>query len=186
MRAADVAAQYGIKNVDAFVSFAKSNFRQNIKTKMLGKAEDANIDDASIQEIVQAYNTMLEQRQFLADEEARIREMVRTMPLTSGHSFDGYHIVRYGGYVSGDEVATIPRTFWTGSLTNDNINDSIKRVREIAINELKTAAANIECNAVIGLDFDYITLEDFRGQNSSTDTKIILTANGTAVVIEPL
>jgi len=49
-----------------------------------------------------------------------------------------------------------------------------------------SAAANIECNAVIGLDFDCITLKGFRGQNSSTDTKIILTANGTAVVIEPL
>ena len=96
-----------------------------------------------------------------------------------------YRIVKYGGYVSGDEVATIPMGFFTGMMSNDDVNETIKRVRNVAIQELKEAAANIDCSAVIGLDFDYITI-DRSGTQGTVEVKIVLTANGTAVQIEPL
>ena len=121
----------------------------------------------------------------LAAEEERIAELARTMPITSGANFEGYRIVRYAGYVSGDEVATIPMGFFSGSITNDAVNETIKSVRNIAINELKEAAANLDCNGVIGLDFDYITI-DRSNANGTVEVKIVLTANGTAVEIEPL
>lgn len=123
-------------------------------------------------------------QQLLAAEEQRIAEVVRTMPITSGPNLEGYRIVRYAGYVSGDEVATIPRTLFLRSMKNDAVNDTIKQVRNVAIQELKEAAANLDCNAVIGLDFDYITLDS--GTENVTETKIVLTANGTAVEVEPI
>lgn len=152
----------------------------------------ANSALSSIQQSVEAASNprsvqtgdMAQKQQLLAAEEQRIAEIVRTMPITSGPNLEGYRIVRYAGYVSGDEVATIPRTLFLRSMKNDAVNDTIKQVRNVAIQELKEAAANLDCNAVIGLDFDYITLDS--GTESVTETKIVLTANGTAVQVVPI
>ena len=54
--------------------------------------------------------------------------------------------------------------------------------------ELKEAAYNLGCNAVIGVDFDYITLEpetsNITGHTVYLPYVICVTANGNAVVIE--
>lgn len=54
--------------------------------------------------------------------------------------------------------------------------------------ELKEAAYDLGCNAVIGVDFDYITLEpetaNFSGGTLYEPYIICVTANGNAVVIE--
>ena len=147
---------------------------------------------SSIQQQVEAASTqrnaqsddLARKQELLAAEEQRIAELVRRMPITSGPNLEGYRIIRYAGYVSGDEVATIPRTLFLRSMKNDAVNDTIKQVRNVAIRELKEAAANLDCNAVIGLDFDYITLDS--GTENVTETKIVLTANGTAVEIVPI
>lgn len=129
-------------------------------------------------------------RQMLEEELRRVETVVKTMPITSGTSFEGYRIVKYGGYVSGDEVVTLSDHFFGSSFNKDAINDAIKQCRMVAIKELKQAAALQECNAVIGLDFDYINI-DRTGHGLITDTTynishIILTANGTAVQIEKI
>lgn len=123
----------------------------------------------------------------LAEDMKRVEELPRAMPITSSNNFEGYRIVRYGGYVSGDEVVSLTDHWLTGSASSynkDNINDAIKRVRQVAIKELKQAAALIDCNAVIALDFDYINID--RTIGNTNITHVILTANGTAVEIEPL
>ena len=156
---------------------------------MKGLAESAissiqqSVESATSQRYAQSEELERKQR-LLAAEEQRIAEIVRTMPITSGPNLEGYRIVRYAGYVSGDEVATIPRTLFLRSMKNDAVNDTIKQVRNVAIRELKEAAANLDCNAVIGLDFDYITLDS--GTENVTETKIVLTANGTAVEVVPI
>ena len=142
-----------------------------------------SVESAASQRNAQSEELERKQR-LLAAEEQRIADIVRTMPITSGPNLEGYRIVRYAGYVSGDEVATIPRTLFLRSMKNDAVNDTIKQVRNVAIRELKEAAANLDCNAVIGLDFDYITLDS--GTENVTETKIVLTANGTAVEIVPI
>ena len=142
-----------------------------------------SVESAASQRNIQSEELERKQK-LLAAEEQRIAEIVRTMPITSGPNLEGYRIVRYAGYVSGDEVATIPRTLFLRSMKNDAVNDTIKQVRNVAIRELKEAAANLDCNAVIGLDFDYITLDS--GTENVTETKIVLTANGTAVEIVPV
>ena len=61
-------------------------------------------------------------------------------------------------------------------------------IRRNALAELKEAALALGCNAVIGVDFDYLTL-DPETVNSSGGTLYLpflfgVTANGNAVIIE--
>ena len=130
------------------------------------------------------------ERDIIQQEEARIEELRRIMPITSTNTFQGYRIVEYGGYVSGDEAIELSDGLFggTGDFQKDTINEAIKAMRATAIDELKTAAAQIGCNAVVGLDFDYVTIDRTAPGLTSHDqhrTFIILTANGTAVTIEP-
>lgn len=126
-----------------------------------------------------------------AAEKRKLDEKKRamSMPITSGQNFEGYRIVRYGGYVSGDEVVVLSDTMFSEGFSTDKVNDAIKKVRVKAIQELKEAAAVIGCNAVIGLDFDYVNIDrNFNGVftgRSYNEAYIVLTANGTAVTIEP-
>ena len=114
------------------------------------------------------------------------------MLISSGFSFDGYKIVKYSGYISGDDVTTIPRGI---SIFKSNhgkeLTDALVKIRIQALKELKEAAYDLGCNAVIGVDFDYITLEPERDallSNSTVkeDYVICVTANGNAVVVEKI
>ena len=69
-----------------------------------------SVEASSAQRNVQS-DDMARKQQLLAAEEQRIAELARTMPITSGPNLEGYRIIRYAGYVSGDEVATIPGRF---------------------------------------------------------------------------
>lgn len=188
MLVGDLAKQYDLK-VNEFVFFLRDEYKKQFKEKVFGSMYDSVIDDSVAQEAAERFkakqNAVAEKKRLIAEEEARIAQLVRTMPITSGNNFEGYRIVRYAGYVSGDEVATVPMGFFTGLVSNDDVNETIKKVRNIAIQEMKEAAANLDCNAVIGLDFDYITI-DRSGPQGTLEIKIVLTANGTAVEIEPL
>ncbi len=179
----EAVEQFGIQDKTAFSNYALIHH----KSAVSNNTPDSMIffDKTKVGEIAKEYLSQNATTELIAAEENEIAEIARKMPITSGHNFEGYRIVRYAGYVSGDEVATIPMGFFTGTMTNDSVNNTIKRVRNVAIKELKEAAANIGCNAVIGLDFDYITI-DRSGANGTIEVKIVLTANGTAVEIEPL
>lgn len=114
------------------------------------------------------------------------------MLITSGFNFDGYKITKYSGYISGDDVIQIePGTAgWFTSATNvgDSLMKSLTVIRRNALAELKEAAYELGCNAVIGVDFDYLTL-DPQTAHSSGGTLYLpyvfgVTANGNAVIIE--
>lgn len=65
---------------------------------------------------------------------------------------------------------------------------ALSQIRRQALAELKEAAYDLGCNAVIGVDFDYLTL-DPETVNSNGGTLYLpflfgVTANGNAVVIE--
>ena len=70
----------------------------------------------------------------------------------------------------------------------ENLTDSLDKIRQQALRELKKAAYDLGCNAVIGVDFDYITLEPETASISGRTTYLpyvfCVTANGNAVVIE--
>lgn len=67
---------------------------------------------------------------------------------------------------------------------------SLKQMRRQALKELKEAAYDLGCNAIIGVDFDYITLEPETANTSGGTTYLPyvfgVTANGNAVIIEKI
>ena len=199
--------KYGIKLPDNprekavalrdFADYIRANGGLNLK-RSFGGALLINEEDE--RRVLECWNELMNKRReeaallqeeeaFLRQEEERIAATVQSMPITSTNGFEGYRITEYDGYVSGDEAIELADGAFggKGNFNKDAINDKIKEIRSIAIDELKTAAAQIGCNAVIGLDFDYVTVD--RQQNGLGNTIInrtfiILTANGTAVTIE--
>ena len=124
-----------------------------------------------------------------ADEKQRA---LAGMLITSGFNFDGYTITRYSGYISGDDAIQIPRgqggLFNTVTDVGDSLMKSLVQIRRNALAELKEAAYTLGCNAVIGVDFDYLTLdpETATGGGGTLYLPYVfgVTANGNAVVIE--
>lgn len=130
--------------------------------------------------------------------EAEKKNAMASMLITSGFNFDGYTITKYSGYISGDDVVEIPRgtkgaIFDSATKVGDALSNALVQIRRNALRELKEAAFALGCNAVVGVDFDYITLDPqtsngaFSAQNERTiylPYVFCVTANGNAVVIE--
>lgn len=193
MKIKDIAKEYGISQSGFEDYLIKSNV--DLKFSITGM-----ILENDIPAHVQRYKEHLEQKKIREVEEAkRIREeyntkqlALSTMLVTSGYNFEGYKIVKYSGYISGDDAMSIDRgtSGFFSSATNvgQSLIRSLTQIRKQAIKELKEAAYDLGCNAVIGVDFDYITL-DPQTATSTGGTAYLpyvfcVTANGTAVVIE--
>lgn len=136
-----------------------------------------------------------EEERIKAEEERIKTEALSKILITSGFSFDGYKITRYSGYISGDDAVEIPRSGFLFTTNNSqNLTDALVKIRRVALRELKEAAYDLGCNAVIGVDFDYLTLEPEHGSGIYNGVPgagtvyepyiICVTANGNAVVIE--
>ena len=199
MKTKDVAKQYGL-DYDDFEMFCERE--PSIQLKW-GAFSNSIIEDGDVQRVVTLY------RQHLADEEEKKlaaqkealeqkeaaakaaqekKDAMTNMLITSGFSFDGYKITKYSGYISGDDATQIPRSGVFGGNNGQNLTDALVKIRIQAIKELKEAAYDLGCNAVIGVDFDYITLEpetaNLGGGTLYEPYIICVTANGNAVVIE--
>ena len=80
--------------------------------------------------------------------------------------------------------------FFGGGITNvgDSLMASLTQIRRKALSELKQSALALGCNAVIGVDFDYLTLDpqtaDKNGGTIYLPYVFGVTANGNAVIIE--
>ena len=125
-----------------------------------------------------------EEKAIAAQEE--IRKAAAKVMVTSGYNFEGYRITRYSGYISGDDATQINR----GGLFEDKgqaLTDALVVIRRQALKELKEAAVALGCNAVIAVDFDYMTFEPetIEGTIHYYEPYVVcVTANGTAVCIE--
>jgi uncharacterized protein YbjQ (UPF0145 family) len=125
------------------------------------------------------------------EEAARKKKAMAEMLITSGFSFDGYTIKKYSGYISGDDAISVDRgmaVFGSGTNVKDKLMESLVVIRRNALRELKEAAYDLGCNAVIGVDFDYLTLDpqtaNFSGGTTYQPYVFGVTANGNAVIIE--
>lgn len=187
MKTKDIAKQYGI-NQERFEMYLK---KMGIgKTGLTGYTVDENV-----QEHVEAFKASLAaeeaKKEAAAEEKEKMEKATANMLITSGFSFDGYKVVKYSGYISGDDCVTMPRdTFWGNNKVSDNLCGALVKIRREAIKELKEAAYNLGCNAVIGVDFDYLTMDPQHAAALNTSQTvyepyvICVTANGNAVVIE--
>jgi len=132
----------------------------------------------------------------LKDEIQRTKNAkLANMLITSGFNFDGYTIVKYSGYISGDDAVEIDRGtsgafFKANQAVNvkDMLMDSLAVIRRNALQELKEKAYDLGCNAVIGVDFDYINLDpetaNVHGGTTYLPYIFGVTANGNAVIIK--
>ncbi|WP_075063682.1 heavy metal-binding domain-containing protein [Ornatilinea apprima] len=196
MKTKDVATQYGLDK-DKFEAFLRqSNYKSQIKDGFLGMTID---DGANVSAIIGDFKKYEDEK---AKEDARLKKaeeekkaVLASMLITSGFNFDGYTITKYSGYISGDDAISVDRgmsgsIFSSPTNVQDMLMESLVRIRRNALAELKEAAYALGCNAVIGVDFDYLTL-DPQTANAGGGTTYLpyvfgVTANGNAVVIEKI
>ena len=178
--------------LDPSVNFDEvvSKFKQNLldeENKAKNDAEKARLE----REEKEAESQRLEAEKRSKAEKKQ--QALASMLITSGFNFEGFSISKYSGYISGDDVIEVdrPTRGWTGGMSNnvgEDLMKSLVKMRRNALAELKDAAYELGCNAVIGVDFDYLTLdpETVTPQGGTLYLPFLfgVTANGNAVVIE--
>lgn len=211
MKTKDIAKEYGINQAD-FEQYLKK-VGANCKFGFIGatleddiqghvqrykiydaeeKAKQANERKKAAEEAERRRQAEMELERKKRQAEEEKREALSSMLITSGFNFDGYKITKYSGYISGDDAISIDRgtsgIFSSATDVNEELTKSLVKIRRNAIQELKEAAYDLGCNAVIGVDFDYITLDPETANSSGGTTYLpyvfCVTANGNAVVIE--
>ena len=55
-----------------------------------------------------------------------------TILISSGFNFDGYRIIKYSGYISGDDAVQIPRSGVFGGNNGQNLTDALVQIRRQA------------------------------------------------------
>lgn len=189
MKTKEIATQYSIDKNDFenFLRRSRLDFKEGFSS--------TTVDDSKVAEYVNLYRQDLAQQQAEANaaKQAEIdkQRAISQILISSGFNFDGYKIVKYSGYISGDDATQIPRGDWfSGGQHGEDLTNALVKIRRQALKELKEAAYDLGCNAVIGVDFDYITLEPERSSAMNRQITvyepyvICVTANGNAVVIE--
>lgn len=193
MKVNDIVKRYSLDPHEFETFVARSSFPH--KESLMGAL---TIDDsADVNQLLAAYQQWQAEKQAKRDRAAQARAeknaALARMLITSGFNFDGYTITKYSGYISGDDAIQVPREngilFTSGVNVADALMESLVIIRRNALQELKEAAYALGCNAVIGVDFDYITLDPQRGNITGTATfyepyVFGVTANGNAVIIE--
>ena len=113
----------------------------------------------------QQYEEIVREQEYHEEYLKKRAEALPNILVSSGFSFEGYRIVKYSGYISGDDVVQLPREikFFAGTsdstTVGEELTNALVKIRRQALKELKEAAYDLGCNAIIGVDFDYITLE---------------------------
>jgi len=106
------------------------------------------------------------------------------MLITTTNTVEGHKVLAYKGLVAGEAImgANVFRDFFASvrdivggrsGAYEKVLNDA----RQTAVGELADRAAELGCNAVIGVDIDYETLGAKGGM-------LMVTASGTAVIID--
>jgi uncharacterized protein YbjQ (UPF0145 family) len=214
MKAKDVAKQYGIDIVKLESFLFESKYKEFLRDIDMGMKIDERIDiDVLVSDFKYWEDNIETERRRAAQEKSaeerklareRIEERERlnkaaaekkaalaSMLITSGFNFDGYTITKYSGYISGDDAISVDRGLTVlgfGTDVKDKLLESLVIIRRNALAELKEAAYTLGCNAVIGVDFDYLTLDpqtaNLTGGTSYRPYVFGVTANGNAVIIE--
>lgn len=186
MKVKEIARTYGIDGNWFANWLPQSGYRYKQGMLDLDVDESQNIPEivAKFKDFAAAQIKAHEEEEALQQAAAQklSRELAGVL-VTSGFNFDGYTITKYSGYISGDDIVELPR----GNVANVML-PSLVQIRRNALVELKQAALDLGCNAVIGVDFDYLWIDPVtvRGDGGLTYYPYIsgVTANGNAVIIE--
>ena len=109
-----------------------------------------------------------------------------TLLVTTTHAVEGRRITAYKGLVGGDAIlgANMFRDFFAGIRDilggrSGSYEKVLRTAKEEAIEDMLEQARELGCNAVVGVDLDYETIQIHEG-----GSMLMVTASGTAVVIE--
>lgn len=134
------------------------------------------------QDVVAFCDSIISQGETLFVEQTKLSQEMEEHLLTSGYNFEGYKIIKYNGIISGQVVlGTGFLSELTASLSDflgveaDKFSSKLNVAKEAALKRLIRESVNRGGNAVIGIDFDYITF---------SNNMIGVIANGTSVVLE--
>ena len=193
MKVKDISVQYGIEE-ELLVKFIKNS--EKYSSVYEENFWGVSVPDNYVTSLVENYYEMIRSREsekfqeIYESEDKRIA--LAKMLITSGFHFDGYTITRYSGYISGDDAISVDRGLSVlgigGDKAADKLMGALVIIRRKALQELKEAAYDLGCNAIIGVDFDYLILDpethDLTGHTKLQPYVFGVTANGNAVVIE--
>jgi uncharacterized protein YbjQ (UPF0145 family) len=106
------------------------------------------------------------------------------MLVSTTHSVEGRRVREYRGIVMGEAIlgANIFRDFFASIRDivggrSAGYENALREARLIAISEMEQEAAQLDANAVIGVDIDYETIGD-------KASMLMVSVSGTAVVLE--
>ena len=114
------------------------------------------------------------------------QEYGETVLISSSSSFEGYKITKYAEYISGTGCVDAERKYWDSK----RLSSTLVKIRADAIEKLKEAAQRLGCNAVVGVDFEYLTMAPQHENPYNTAVNVLdpyavcVIASGNAVVIE--
>lgn len=192
MKTKDIARVYNLpqKRLD---NFLRGMTRDEIT---YGIFADVNVLDTAVPGIVEEFRQMIQSEdaefQQQQQQELEKRRDMSGILITSGFNFDGFKVVKYSGYISGDDAIQVDRGqqgfFTSATNVGEALMNNLSTIRRNALQELKEQAYALGCNAIIGVDFDYPTL-DPETVSASGGTLYMpyvfgVTANGNAVIIE--
>jgi len=181
--------------------FLNDNQKYPIRKTMFG---GLSVDNKYTSEIVKNVRFKMEEMILKQKENEKKEELIKNekrlimnnelskILITSGFNFDGYTVTKYSGYISGDDVIQVDRGqqgfFHNATDVGDALMNNLSEIRRNALKELKEQAYALGCNAIIGVDFDYLTLDpETAGPTGGTmymPYVFGVTANGNAVIIE--
>ena len=118
------------------------------------------------------------------EEQDTLKRLAESQLLTTGYDFSGYKIIKYIGVISGEVV------LGTGFLSEFSASfsdlfgaessafaDKLETAKDAAIKKLTLKSAEKGGNAIIGIDFDYLTF---------ASNMVGVVVNGTSVMIEKI
>lgn len=142
---------------------------------------DDTISDTKSIPISEVAESIIKQEEI---QKIKFDEEISQHMLTSGYNFEGYKIVKYINIVSGQTVietgfinefkANVSDTF---GMESNTFSNRLENAKQSALNKLISKSISIGGNALIGVDFDYITF---------SNNMIGVSANGTSVLIEKI
>lgn len=107
------------------------------------------------------------------------------MLLSTTSTLEGHPIRNYLGLVSGEAIlgANVFRDFFAGIRDiiggrSGSYEKVLRKAKEAAIEDMAEAAEGLGANAVVGIDFDYETIQIKEGGDM-----LMVTVTGTAVII---
>lgn len=170
---------------NAVATIKKCNFSEDSTNYILSFAESLKqtVLDKLQQDIVNKTEEALRVEKEV-EQKLQFKRLMDNHLMTTGYYFDGYRIKGYNGVISGSVVlgtgflsefgASISDLFGSQS---ELFSDKLETARELALKNLVKKSAQNSGNAIIGIDFDYITF---------SNNMIGVVANGTSVVVEQI